>query len=972
MFRKRPLILIFLTLAGLCSLPVSLSQTVEPDYTHIRQLVQSFKKNPRGPYRGIRWFCPDGSILPAKQRCAEPGGIQHALVKDEVKALQEDHHLFLGQILAGTPFEDFWDGENQNSRAKQYQLEQFLRRADNGWVLRRAQYYRGAFQAEDEARWAENFLLWLLSDDALLQKQFFLLRQLTRTLPRSGINDKAASIRALSKEIADSLPAFMDIRIKIHGQPDSGDIGRVEKFIAGNKNTIPPEITNKLTALNEALKQFYRIPAAERLKKYREKLSASAVSFQINHLSNWDSLPRANRIKELSAILLEIRKQIISEKNTPLRLLLMDFSVELENLLFRSVGGWQPATTRELLTMGYLLAKASAGCGYLEPWEWESIEPYLKVEAADEKIPLEALVIKANFSRRSVEWGVAMMNAVYDPVVRLFSNFEPLSGGFIDDQIRASILLPQGEVASQLSNLKNRYSGLSNQVLDLDNQGQIRGLNPGYALGKLEVITGSPDGVIVSKDNIYVLQRAPQDLQPVAGIATVMEGNIVSHVQLLARNLGIPNAVLSLKNLLDLSAYSGLEVFYAVSGMGRVILKPAAEMTAEEQALFNLQKMKQEKMTVPTGKIDLHRDEILDLRKIRAYHSGIICGPKAANLGELRFLFPDKVAPALIIPFGAFKKHLDQPMPGTDKSYWQYLQNIFQRGKNMAASKYGTVRPEKDVFKEITRFHDALRNINFLPEFEESLNKKFAEVFAAYMGQVPVFIRSDTNMEDLTDFTGAGLNLTIPNILDKEELLQAIREVWASPFSQRSFRWRQRILTHPLRVYPSVLILQGVAVEKSGVMITTGVMSGEEQDITAAFNRGVGGAVGGQAAESYLLRRNGADILISPSRESSANYLLPRGGLQNKTTYFDNPILSAAERGQLRKIAGELQERLSGSSKANLAGPYDVELGFLKNKIWLFQVRPFVENRKAQSSAYLKKLDPQIPEGVMVDLSEKL
>ena len=34
-------------------------------------------------------------------------------------------------------------------------------------------------------------------------------------------------------------------------------------------------------------------------------------------------------------------------------------------------------------------------------------------------------------------------------------------------------------------------------------------------------------------------------MKPVAGIASVSEGNLVSHVQLLARNLGIPNAVLS-------------------------------------------------------------------------------------------------------------------------------------------------------------------------------------------------------------------------------------------------------------------------------------------------------------------------------------------------------------------------------------------------------------------------------------------
>ena len=42
-----------------------------------------------------------------------------------------------------------------------------------------------------------------------------------------------------------------------------------------------------------------------------------------------------------------------------------------------------------------------------------------------------------------------------------------------------------------------------------------------------------------------------------------------------------------------------------------------------------------------------------------------------------------------------------------------------------------------------------------------------------------VFVRSDTNVEDLAGFTGAGLNLTMPNVVGYENLLHAISEVWA-------------------------------------------------------------------------------------------------------------------------------------------------------------------------------------------------
>ena len=44
-------------------------------------MVRQFKDDPRGPYASIRWFCPDGTVLPASARCSSPGGIQQRFPK---------------------------------------------------------------------------------------------------------------------------------------------------------------------------------------------------------------------------------------------------------------------------------------------------------------------------------------------------------------------------------------------------------------------------------------------------------------------------------------------------------------------------------------------------------------------------------------------------------------------------------------------------------------------------------------------------------------------------------------------------------------------------------------------------------------------------------------------------------------------------------------------------------------------------
>ena len=123
----------------------------------------------------------------------------------------------------------------------------------------------------------------------------------------------------------------------------------------------------------------------------------------------------------------------------------------------------------------------------------------------------------------------------------------------------------------------------------------------------------------------------------------------------------------------DLQSLDGQEVFYAVSNRGTVLLKRASAMTAEEQALFTTQTRDESRIRVPVDKIQLDQREVLNMRSVQAEASGRVCGPKAANLGQLKAMFPEHVVEGIVIPFGIFRMHLDQPMPGQDGSYWEFF-----------------------------------------------------------------------------------------------------------------------------------------------------------------------------------------------------------------------------------------------------------------------------------------------------------
>ncbi|MFA9389910.1 MAG: PEP/pyruvate-binding domain-containing protein [Prolixibacteraceae bacterium] len=936
----------------------------------IKDQIATFKKEPKGPYQQIMWYCPDGSKVPPKQRCPEKGGVQRATYNSWIENLAKSNHIYLGQILSATDFAEFLDEENLYSRMKQYQIENYLKNVDNGWVVRRAIYYRGAFQDEDENSWGLRFLNWTLTEKDLSQRNFFLMRQAFVSIPHKAENSNIQKVRALSKELSDSIPKFMDLRIKIHGQPDAGDIKQVQAFKTKNTLTIQPEMASKFDELLREMEILYQAVDWQSLNSFMKPLGASSNSGKLLQLA-LSELAQSKSISEkmtIAARLMLNVREIIPAENVKTKMALYDLSVRTEELIFKDLPNWKVSTPAELIQRNYILSMVSAGAGYLELWEWKALEKEL-LPVSDNEITLAALTNYLVAARRSVEWSTSMIKTNYNDEVLLFEGFEPLASAFVDDRIRSTVLLPLGQSVGDLGNFINKKSSLTNKVFNIPNQSHMRGVNPGFAKGEL-VVLESAEGIEASPQKIYVFQQPPADLKPIAGIATVSEGNLVSHVQLLARNLGIPNAVVSKENLMALKAFAGKEVFYAVSNKGTVILKLATDMTTEEKELVSVKKRTQEKIKVPIDRMDLKKQNVLNLREVNATSSGKICGPKAANLGQLKAMFPKNVVEGLVIPFGIFRQHMDQKMPNSAQSYWEFLNAAFAEASRM--EKNGETKSSCDAYllKKLEVLRNAIQVMPLLPSFINDFKNQFQLILGKSVGEIPVFVRSDTNMEDLKDFTGAGLNLTLFNIVEEEKIFQGIKKVWASPYTERSFQWRQSYLLNPENVYPSILVIPSVNVDCSGVMITKGVSMGGNDDLTIAFSRGVGGAVDGQMAESYLLKSNNNDLLLAPARELYFNELPLSGGTNKHATSFEKPILNNLNLKAIRDFSLLLKQKMEETK--SMQGPFDVEMGFLNNQLWLFQVRPFNENKKATGALYLESITPKVDESKRISLTEKL
>lgn len=638
------------------------------------------------------------------------------------------------------------------------------------------------------------------------------------------------------------------------------------------------------------------------------------------------------------------------------RLRLLDLSIAVEVAHFQA--GTQlraklaAATRQQRITWLQEAVLAAYGAGYINKTSLQALQDSLN-RLDHDAMPLTTYNQELNYLARAPGWATSTLHFQFQESVLKLSEIEPLAHLFIQDVLRGSPLLLFAQILDSLSRDANRLSGVSQRLFGQPVGIGVHALNPGLARGRLYTWDNPEDPENLNPKGIYLLSETTSSLPKVAGIITMGAGNPLSHVQLLARNLGIPNISIDASLIEPLRAHDSETVVLAVSPGGLVEL----HADSEEWRQFFQAKTSQEKIEIcpDLEKLDLSVREFIDLGALRASDSGRIVGPKAAKLGELYHHYPDKVAKAIAIPFGLFRERvLDQPYRQSNQTVFQWLRGQYrfihtlQPGSEMHKFLSETLRAE---------IHELILNTDPGEQFRNALRATMLKTFGST--ETGVFIRSDTNIEDLPGFSGAGLNLTLFNVVGLDNILKGISSVWASPFSARAFAWRQALMANPEHVYPAILLMQSVNNDKSGVLVTEDLDSGDRNFITVAVNEGVGGAVDGQSAESLRIDlRDGSVRILATASAPWRKTLSAEGGIVKRPVSGSERILSNAEIAQLTAFAKALPETfppLRNDRGATVAA--DVEFGFHRGQLRLFQIRPFLDNHQAHSSAYLINMD---------------
>ncbi|HLL75900.1 MAG TPA: PEP/pyruvate-binding domain-containing protein [Pyrinomonadaceae bacterium] len=450
---------------------------------------------------------------------------------------------------------------------------------------------------------------------------------------------------------------------------------------------------------------------------------------------------------------------------------------------------------------------------------------------------------------------------------------------------------------------------------DISREQEYQALNVARGVGRVHVIPKLDEHVEIGYNEILVLDEVPLHLPPVAGIITSRPSTPLSHVNLLAKSWGVPNAYV--KNAHEVfRQYDGWWVTFETKPGGFTIKR------ADKSALDEHQKRVMELRTLMTPRFDLSVRRLASLREQRRA-SVVAYGAKSANLGHVM----NARLPGVVVP------------EGFSVPFYYYDQ--FVKENNLEEPIYEMLEEHKFVHDPAYR-RERLKEMRAriqAGKFNEGLRRAIlARVHAQFKGK-GLFVRSSTNTEDLPNFNGAGLYNTVPNVKDDDALIEAVKNVWSSIWNFEAYEARERAGIDHSKVYPAVLIQEGIDADSAGVLITADPFDRDNREaIYISAKRGLGIKVveGRRVAEQIIYSpRSQAVRVLTRSDEESLLKFDDRGGVKEVPITGERVVLRDEAVRRLARTAAQIK-RLFGNREQ------DIEWVFRGGQIYIVQSRPYI------------------------------
>jgi len=291
-------------------------------------------------------------------------------------------------------------------------------------------------------------------------------------------------------------------------------------------------------------------------------------------------------------------------------------------------------------------------------------------------------------------------------------------------------------------------------------------------------------------------------------------------------------------------------------------------------------------------------------------------GGKAASLGELTAAdLP--VPPAFVVTTDTYRSFIEAA--GIDDELFKAVDVETEDSDALA----GAAERAQELIRETP-----------LPD---AIHEEILDAYAEIGEGTPVAVRSSATAEDLEDASFAGQQETFLNVTG-DDLVDRVRECWASLFTQRALYYRNEQGFEEASVDIAVVVQKMVDAGKSGVMFTSHPSTGAPVvTVEAAWGLGEAVVSGAVTPDNYVIDRASGDVdevtvaekKVMHVRDSDTGETVERAVPDERR---GERVLDEAELDDLRALGEEIE--------AHYGEPQDVEWAIEDGEVYILQSRP--------------------------------
>ncbi len=320
--------------------------------------------------------------------------------------------------------------------------------------------------------------------------------------------------------------------------------------------------------------------------------------------------------------------------------------------------------------------------------------------------------------------------------------------------------------------------------------------------------------------------------------------------------------------------------------------------------------------------MNLKTDSILWLNQIS--HDDIaLAGGKGANLGEMY--------------------HLGIPVPNgfvvTSNAYFNFLKSNHLPQKIKTILDSVNVDNPEELNSASNKIKTEIRKASIPPAIADEIMKAYKKL-SGFLGlaNIPVAVRSSATAEDLPSASFAGQQETFLNVIGESNVVNRVRDCWASLFTPRAIFYRHKQNFDHFKIGIAVPVQKLIDSKISGIVFSVNPVSQNKNQMIIEAVWGLGEYIvqGVVTPDQYLI--NKTSWQIESATVSAQTIELVRS--QHETKKISTP----KSRQNLRKLNSDTLLKIAKIAQKlqnHYHQPQDIEFAIdSKNQLYIVQTRP--------------------------------